>query len=353
MATTISIRGRGALANPTGRFQSARTEREEDVCQLEEAELPPGTVLLKDATATLLTRNDSPDLPFTWSLNAYRGCEHGCIYCFARPTHEYLGFSAGLDFETKIVVKEQAPELLCAELSKPKWQPEVIVMSGVTDCYQPVERKLQLTRRCLEVFAEFRNPVAIITKNFLVTRDVDLLGELASHHAVVVNISITSLDSELARVMEPRTATPAARLEAVRLLTAAGVPVNVLMAPVIPGLNDHEILPLLQAAAQAGARSAGYVVLRLPYGVKELFEQWLRTHFPDGAEKVLGRIRSLRGGELYDATWGKRMRGEGVWAEQIAQTFAIASRKAGLNRRAPELSTAAFRRPGGSQMELL
>lgn len=347
------FRGRGALQNPANRFEKLHLEYDPDVHQLTEEELPPNTILLKDKTCTILTRNDSPDIGFEYSINPYRGCEHGCIYCYARPTHEYLGFSAGLDFESRILVKEDAPKLLREELSRKKWQPQVVVMSGVTDCYQPIERKLRITRGCLEVFAEFRNPVAIITKNHLVTRDIDLLSELARHNAVIVNISITTLDSVLARIMEPRTAMPEARLDAIRQLTAAGIPVNVMVAPVVPAITDHEMLKIMERAAQAGAVSAAYTVMRLPHAVKDLFEQWVKTHFPDRSEKVLNRIRSLRGGKLNDSTFGQRMHGQGIFADQIEQTYRIGVKKFGLNKPRPGLSTAEFRKPPGNQLELL
>ncbi len=255
------IRGRGALQNPANRFEKLHIEFDADVNQLTEEDLPAkNTILLKDKTCSLLTRNDSPDVGFEFSINPYRGCEHGCIYCFARPTHEYLGFSSGLDFESKILVKEDAPQLLREELSHKKWKPQVVVMSGVTDCYQPIERKLRITRGCLEVFAEFHNPVAIITKNHMVTRDIDLLSELARHNAVIVNMSVTTLDSDLARIMEPRTSMPEARLDAIRQLSAAGIPVNVMVAPVVPAITDHEMVKIMERAAEAGAVSAAYTV---------------------------------------------------------------------------------------------
>jgi DNA repair photolyase len=269
--------------------------------------------------------------------------------CYARPTHEYLGFSAGLDFETRIVVKEDAPALLRKELSSAKWLPQVLGLSGVTDPYQPIERRLGLTRRCLEVLAEFRNPVAVVTKNRLVTRDADLLGELAGHGAAAVFLSITTLDGDLARVLEPRASQPSGRLAALSELRGAGIPVGVLVAPVIPGLNDHEIPAVLAAAAGAGARYAGYVVLRLPHGVADLFADWLERNFPDRKEKVLGRIRDLRDGRLNDSQFGRRMRGEGVLAEQIKALFALGRKRAGITERGPALSTSAFRRPGGTQ----
>lgn len=345
------LRGRGAVDNPASRFASTFSERFEDYDPSEDPS--PRTQFIPDASATIITYNDSPDIGFDASINVYRGCEHGCAYCYARPTHEYLGFSPGLDFETKIVVKYNAPELLRRELSSSKWKPQMLAMSGVTDCYQPAERKLQLTRRVLEVLLEFRNPVGIVTKNFLVTRDVDLLAELARLDCAVVYISITTLDAELTPKLEPRAALPQMRLAAVRKLSEAGVLVGVLAAPMIPGLNDHELPKILAAAAEAGARFVGYVPLRLPFAVKDIFADWLTRHFPDRKENVLNRIRSLRGGKLNNADFGSRMVGEGVWAEQLEQMFRVAFRRAGFKEDGPHLSTAHFRRPGGTQMSLL
>ena len=341
---------RGAAENPPNRFEKVHLERDED-WNPEEDPLPR-TQFLKDSSKSIIAYNDSPDIGFEASINPYRGCEHGCIYCYARPFHEYLGFSSGIDFETKIMVKENAPQLLRDELSSPKWKPQVIAISGVTDCYQPIERKMKITRGCLEVLAEFRNPVGIITKNFLVTRDIDLLAELARHNAVQVHISLTTLDTELRKIMEPRTSPPAARLEAIRRLSEAGVRVGILMAPIVPGLTDHEIPAVLDAAAKAGAKTAGHVTLRLPHAVAPLFEKWLETHFPERKEKVLNRLRSMRDGKLYDSKWGQRMRGNGVFADQIEQLFDVARRKVGIAERGGELSTAAFRRPGGAQLQL-
>jgi DNA repair photolyase len=344
-------RARGAPENPANRFEKIHLEPDEDWNPEEDA--APRTQFLVDHSKTAISYNDSPDVGFSASLNPYRGCEHGCIYCYARPTHEYLGFSSGLDFETKIMVKQNAPELLREELSSPKWKPQIIVMSGVTDCYQPVERKLKLTRRCLEVLLEFRNPIAIITKNFLVSRDVDVLAELAKHHCASVCLSVTTLDTDLRKVMEPRTSPPPARLNAIRKLSEAGVPVAVNVAPIIPGLTDHEMPAILKAAREAGAKTAGFTVVRLPYANKGLMEKWLETHFPDRKEKVLNRIKAMRGGKLYDAEWGKRMRGEGIFAEQIETMFDVARRKAGFTDEGRyELSTANFRRPGGAQLSL-
>ena len=338
------IHGRGAGFNPANRFEALHLEPDPE--EEHDPERPRRqTVYYRDFTRTIIAHNDSPDVGFESSINPYRGCEHGCIYCYARPTHEFLGFSAGLDFESRIMVKENAAELLAEELSSPSWKPQTLVMSGVTDPYQPVERRLKITRSCLEVLARFRNPVGIITKNQLVTRDLDLLGELAAHQAAAVNISITSLDPKLQRVLEPRTSTPRARLQAIRELRAAGIPVGVMSAPVIPGLNDHEVPAILEAAGEAGARFAGYTVVRLPYAVAPLFERWLEEHFPDRKEKVLGRIRHLRGGEkLNDPRFKTRMRGEGIFAEQIRDLFTVGCKRAGMHDR-PVLSTAGFRRP--------
>jgi DNA repair photolyase len=345
-----SPRGRGATVNPPNRFEQITLERDADWNP--EDDPAPRTVFLRDLSQSIISYNNSPDIPFDASLNVYRGCEHGCSYCYARNTHEYLGFSAGLDFESKIMVKENAPELLRRELSSKKWKPQTLAMSGVTDCYQPIERRLQLTRKCLAVLSEFRNPVTIITKNHLVTRDIDLLRELAAHHAVMVYLSINSLDSELPRDLEPRAASPRMRLAAVEALAKAGVPVGVLVAPVIPALNDHEIPSVLAAAKAAGAGWAGTEILRLPLTVAPIFEQWLEQNAPSKKEKVLNRIRAIRGGKLNDARFGSRMRGEGIFADQISQMFNVARRKAGLTRHGPELSTSSFRRPGGSQLGL-
>jgi DNA repair photolyase len=341
-----SIRGRGAAANPANRFEPLHLERDEDWNPDEDP--APTTHFYRDATASIINYNDSPDIGFNASINPYRGCEHGCIYCYARPTHEYLGFSSGLDFESRIMVKDNAPELLRKELASPKWKPQVIAMSGVTDCYQPVERKLKLTRRCLEVLAEFRNPVGIVTKNHLVTRDIDLLCELAEHRAAVVYVSLTTLDNDLAAKLEPRASLPSHRLAAIEALSKAGVSVGVLTAPVIPALNDHEIPSLIAAGVSAGAQSAGYVTLRLPFGLGALFEDWLARHFPDRKEKVLNRVKALRGGRINDPNFGTRMRGEGIFADQIESLFAAACRKAGLDGRHPELSVSAFRVPASA-----
>jgi DNA repair photolyase len=342
--------GRGAPANPANRFEPLWYSRDPEWNDLDDPALE--TQFFKDTSRSIISYNDSPDVGFDASVNPYRGCEHGCSYCYARPTHEYLGFSAGLDFESRVLVKEDAPELLRRELSSPRWKPQVLAMSGVTDSYQPIERRLQLTRRCLQVLAEFRNPVVIITKNHLVTRDVDVLSELAQHQAARVLLSVTTLDRGLSRAMEPRASHPLRRLAAIETLSRAGVPTGVLVAPVIPGLTDHELPSIIAAAVQAGAEVAGYVTLRLPHGVGPLFEQWLARHFPDRQEKVLHRIRAIRGGKLNDPRFNSRMRGEGIFAEQIAALFELACRKASIVGRGPALSTAAFRRPSNGQLSL-
>ncbi len=491
------IRGRGTRGDPPNRFEPIEVELDPDGFAPDDERPDPRTQYFRDASRSAITWNQSPDVPFDASLNPYRGCEHGCVYClapdtpvlyadmtwrplgdvsagdvlvgfdehrpivgsrklrpsivqalwwsrqpslrlvsergeivttshhrwlsaddsrwwctdflahgrrlhrlslrgiaprgrattpervealergprrdvvdirtstgtffaaglathncYARPTHEYFGLSAGLDFETKIFVKSDAPNLLRAELASRAWKPQLVALSGVTDPYQPVERKLALTRACLEVLAEFRNPTGIVTKSRLVARDTDVLQELARHQAVSATLSITTLDPELARVLEPRAAQPRARLAAIEALARAGIPVGVNVAPVIPGLNDHEIPAIVAAAAAAGAGWAAYILLRLPHGVKELFERWLEDHRPERKRKVLSHIRETRGGKLSDPRFGSRMRGEGLYAEQIRELVELARRRAGLPQRGPELSTAAFRRPGGTQLAL-
>ena len=350
METPRPVRGRGSASNPKNRFESV--ERIPEPPDDNDETSSPQTQFLTDISRSIIAYNDSPDVGFDASVNAYRGCEHGCVYCYARPTHEYLGFSSGLDFETKIMVKEDAPELLRQELSSSKWKPQVLAMSGVTDCYQPIEKKQQITRRCLEVLLEFRNPVVIITKNFLVTRDIDILSELARYQCVGVTLSVTTLDAKLAAVMEPRASSPARRLAAIRMLSEAGIPVGYLQAPMIPGLTDSEAPAIAQAAAKAGASFAGYVALRLPFAVKSLFEQWLEQHFPERKDKVLNRIRAIRGGKLNDPNFKSRMRGEGIFSQQMAELFQLACKKAGINRRWPELTTKHFRRLRISQLSL-
>ena len=353
MSQGDAIRGRGASGNVPNRFE--RIEYTPDPEYADEDETPrPETVFYRDVSKSIIAYNESPDVGFNASINPYRGCEHGCIYCFARPTHEFLGMSAGLDFETRIMVKEDAPELLGDALASPKWVPQAVGMSGVTDPYQPIERKLKITRRCLEVFRAFHNPVVIITKNRLVTRDIDILRDMAEYDCAAVFVSMTTLDLDLNRVMEPRTSSPAQRLETIHQLAEAGVPVGTLVAPIVPGLTDHEIAPLVEAATEAGARYAGYIVLRLPWAVAPLFERWLEEHYPDRKDKVLKRVRSVRGGKLYDSEYGKRMRGEGLFAVQIERMFEVACRRAGIFGRDAPLSTEHFRVPerAGHQMRL-
>ena len=342
------IHGRGATDNPANRFERLAVVRD----AWDDSDDPaPRTELLRDASRSVIARNDSPDVAFDASINPYRGCEHGCIYCYARPYHEYLGFSAGLDFETKILVKEDAPELLRAELSSTRWRPQTIQLSGVTDPYQPAERRLRLSRQCLEVLAEFRNPVAITTKNYLVTRDLDLLQQLANHQAAAVCLSVTTLDDRLQHLLEPRTSAPARRLRAIRVLAEAGIPTAVNIAPVIPGLTDHELPRIVAAAAEAGATAAGYIMVRLPGAVAPLFEHWLAAHLPDRKDKVLNRIRDMRRGKLYDYVFGTRGRGEGRFAEQVSELFDLACRRAGLENEYPTLSTSAFRRSNQAQLD--
>lgn len=344
-------RGRAVGQNPANRFERLHYVPDPDAA--DEAPRQVATEVFRDASRSILSRNDSPDLPFTFSVNPYRGCEHGCAYCYARPSHEYLGFSPGLDFETKIVVKENAPTLLAAAFQRRSWEPQVVVLSGNTDPYQPLERRLRLTRGCLEVFLRHRNPVGVITKNALVTRDADVLSALAALDLVQVTVSVTSLDDRLIGAMEPRTSRPAARLKAIETLSAAGIPVAVNVAPVIPGLTDEEVPAILAAAAAAGATSAGYITVRLPGPVEPLFRAWLERTVPERAQKVLNRLRSHRGGALNDARFGHRMRGSGPWAELLGRVFTVACRKHGLEpRRQRALATHHFRRLPGGQLPL-
>jgi DNA repair photolyase len=302
----------------------------------------------------IITRNDSPDVGFDRSINPYRGCEHGCIYCYARPAHAYMGLSPGLDFESKLFFKPEAARLLERELSKPTYQPGVIHIGGNTDPYQPQERRLRVTRQVLEVLWRFRHPASIITKSALIARDLDILGPMGEAGLIRAAVSITTVDRKLARAMEPRAATPEKRLGAVRALTAAGVPTAVMFAPVIPGLNDHELEAVLERAAEAGAATAGYVALRLPLEIKDLFREWLVANRPDRAERVMSLVRQMRGGRDYDPQWGKRMKGEGPIAELIGQRFRIARRRLGLDRTLPPLDVGQFRVPpkAGDQMDL-
>lgn len=348
--------GRGSQINPPNPF--VRIQVEDDFEHLEHDEeylaerQTVRTEYFVDDSKSLLSSNDSPDIPFRHSINPYRGCAHGCSYCYARPTHEYLGLSAGLDFEAKVFVKEQAPKLLQDHLASESWNPEPIMMSGVTDCYQPAEREFELTRQCLQVALDARQPICIITKNALVTRDIDILAQMASLGIVSVALSITSLDQSLTRVMEPRTSSPAARLRAVSELAAAGIPASVMVAPVIPGLNDSEIPAILQAANEDGAASAGYILLRLPLTVRPVFLEWLERTQPTKKDRIESLIRATRGGDLNNSEFGTRMRGTGEIADQIAQTFRVFARRFGLDKKPAPLDVSQFRRPQPSSGQL-
>ncbi|MFG1321093.1 PA0069 family radical SAM protein [Xanthobacter autotrophicus] len=345
-------RGRGAVSNAAGRFEPAARILFDDGWQSLE-DLPPlRTQVTEERARTVITRNQSPDVAFDRSINAYRGCEHGCVYCFARPTHAYHGLSAGLDFETKLFVKPDAPELLARELSQSSYQPRVIAMGTNTDPYQPIEKRYEVTRRLLEVLSEFGHPVGIVTKSGLVARDIDILAPMAERGLVKVAISMTTLDPHLSRTMEPRAASPHVRLGTIRRLADAGIPTAVLTAPLIPALNDMEVERILDAAKAAGASEAGYVMLRLPLEIADLFREWLVTHFPDKARHVLGLIRQMHGGKDYDSTFGKRMRGDGPYAWTVGRRFEIAARRLGLAGRGLKLTTAHFRRPKPAGVQL-
>lgn len=338
---------RGANSNPQPRFNRLEFEPDPEALAHEEA-VEPRTRFVSDTSRSVISSNSSPDIPFDRSLNPYRGCEHGCSYCYARTSHEFLGLSAGLDFERIIFVKHDAASLLAAELGRRSWKPQLLQLSGITDPYQPVERHLQITRRCLQVLLDFRNPVGIITKNHLVTRDIDVLKELAALQLVHVSLSITTLDEELRRRLEPRTSTASRRLAAVEKLAAAGVPVHVNVAPLIPAVNDHEVPAILQAASQAGASSASYTVLRLPGAVSQVFEDWLQEHYPERSSKVLGRVRQVRQGRLSTPEFRNRMRGSGEYAEQLRELFRVTRKRFGLEGSRPTegLRTDLFRVPG-------
>ncbi len=346
-------KGRGALSNVSSRYDDEKKIRTTDGWDIED-ELPPlRTTLTRDATRTILARNTSPDVPFDRSINPYRGCEHGCIYCFARPTHAYLGLSPGLDFETRILFKPDAAQLLTAELAAPKYRPDVVAMGTNTDPYQPVERELKITRSILKVLSDFNNPVGIVTKNHLVTRDIDILADMARRNLAEVFLSVTTLDKALARDMEPRASTPQRRLDAIRALADAGVPVGVMTAPMIPGLNDHELEAILEAATAAGATRAGFTVLRLPLEIKDLFDEWLRANRPDRADKVLSLIRQMRGGALYQAEFGLRMKGEGPIAQLLSARFQAGVKRLGLNKIRYRLDTMRFAVPDSARTALV
>jgi DNA repair photolyase len=336
-------RGRGATSNASGRYEPhARIAVDDGWQSLED--LPPfQTSVTLDSSRKVITKNDSPDISFDRSINPYRGCEHGCIYCFARPTHAYLGLSPGLDFEAKLFAKPEAPELLARELSAPSYVPKTIAIGTNTDPYQPIERRYEIMRRILQVLERAGHPVGIVTKSNLILRDLDILARMARRNLVRVGISVTSLDPKLARIMEPRAPTPPRRLEAVRELAAAGVPTGVMVAPVIPAINDPEIERILDAAAAAGALGAGYVLLRLPLEVRDLFREWLIANFPDKYRHVFALVRQMRGGKDYDSTFGKRMTGSGPYAWMIGRRFETACARLGLNKTKINLSTAEFR----------
>ena len=350
-----SALSRQPTANPSNRFEKIIYDSSAEFAQPSAEDEPPRppTEFYRDPCRRALAWNESPDLPFHASLNPYRGCMHACAYCYARPSHEYLGFSAGLDFETKILVKEDLPAVLRAELSAPRWEPQVVAIGGVTDPYQPIERRTRLTRRCLEVFLELRNPVTLVTKSTLVRRDLDLLVEFARLDLAQIYVSITTLDRELQRGLEPLAAAPSQRIAAIETLAGAAIPVGVLVAPVIAGLTDHEAPAIVEAAARAGARSARHVMLKLPHAVKQLFETWLERHHPGRRAKVMNRVRAMRGGRLNDPRFHLRQQGMGLFADQTRTLFAVACRRAGLAQEMPPLSTAHFRYPGGEQLPLL
>lgn len=340
-------KGRGAISNPPVRFESRHREPAHDGwgTPTRDDEAPRPTELIPDATRSVITSNRSPDVGFDRSINPYRGCEHGCVYCFARPSHAYLGLSPGLDFETRLLYKPEAPALLRRELAAPGYRCAPLALGVNTDAYQPVERRLGLTRAILEVLSESRHPVSIITKSALIERDLDLIAPMAARGLASAAVSITTLDHGLARRMEPRATAPRRRLETVRRLAAAGVPVTVMVAPLIPFINDHELEAILDAASEAGAAAAGYVLLRLPHELGGLFREWLATHYPDRAERVMGRMRDLRGGRDNDPRFGTRMRGEGPYAALLQARFQAARRRAGLQGGVPELDSGRFRPP--------
>lgn len=343
--------------NPPNRFERLHIEADFSQFSNEDYDEEYGggrriaTEYYADESQSIISENESPDIPFRYSVNPYRGCAHGCAYCYARPTHEYLGWSAGLDFQTRVLVKQRAPELLRRWLARSEYSPEWIAFSGVTDCYQPAERHFRLTRGCLEVALEARQPIGIVTKNALVTRDLDLLQEMVRFNGLQVALSVTTLEPSLARMMEPQTSAPWARLRTIRQLADAGIPTQVMVSPIIPGLNDVEIPRILESAREAGATSASYIVLRLPLTVQPVFLEWLEQNLPEKKDRILARIRSIRNGRLSDAQFGRRMRASGVMAEQIRQTFHVFARKYGLDQAAAEFDTTHFRRPRTSTGE--
>jgi len=348
-------RGRAAGINPSGRFEALRRDVFDDGWDTIE-DLPPfKTEVQTEKPRTIITRNESPDISFDRSINPYRGCEHGCVYCFARPTHGYMGLSAGLDFESKLFAKPDAARLLERELAKDGYQPKTIAIGTNTDPYQPIEKRYGIMRQILEVLEAHDHPVGIVTKSALVTRDIDILGRMAEKGLAKVALSVTTLDRRLARAMEPRAATPTRRLEAMKALSEAGIPVSVMVAPVIPGLTDHEVERILDSAHSVGAREAGYIILRLPLEVSPIFKDWLLRHYPDSYRHVLSLVRSMRDGKDYDSTWGARMKGAGPYAWQIGRRFQITARRLGLNQNKRVLRTDLFKPPAraGEQLSLL
>jgi DNA repair photolyase len=349
------VKGRGAQVNVHNKFEKRQYTWEEVEPLAHDDDLPEEqhkTEYITVYPKTILNKVDSPDLGMVYSMNPYQGCEHGCIYCYARNTHEYWGYSAGHDFESKILVKENAPELLRAAFDNKRWKVEGIMFSGNTDCYQPAERKFGITRKLLEVFLEYRHPVGMITKNSLILRDLDIIKELAAMHLISVSVSITSLDESLRQKMEPRTTTATQRLRVVEQLSNAGVPVNVMVAPIVPGLNDHEIPDIIKAAAERGAISVGYTIVRLNGAIGEIFTDWVRKTFPDRANKVLKLIQSCHGGTLNDSRWGTRMKGEGQIATTITNLFKMAKSKYMAGREWPEQDITLFKRPERGQLSL-
>ncbi len=347
------LHGRGARTNASGRYERFAREAFDDGWSAEELR-PLETIVTPELAKTIISTNQSPDISFDQSINPYRGCEHGCIYCYARPNHAYVGLSPGIDFETKLFVKANAAEVLEQEFSKPSYRPRTIMMGGVTDIYQPIERGYGVTRSLLEVMEKWRHPVALITKSQLVIRDIDILARLAERGLVKAAISVTTMDRRISRVMEPRAAAPHRRIETIRMLADAGVPVTVMVAPIVPAINDREIEAILEECAKAGASSAGYVVLRLPLEIKDLFREWLAQHFPDRQTRVMALVRQMRGGRDYDPEWGKRQKGEGPYAQLIADRFGKAIRRLGLDKPRLELDHTQFRRPleAGGQADL-
>ncbi|MEO0472450.1 MAG: PA0069 family radical SAM protein [Bacteroidota bacterium] len=347
------LKGRGAQINPKNQF----LQNEYDTSETDGLDEPLDpervqTEVFYEHPKKILNKVDSPDVPFSWSLNPYQGCEHGCIYCYARNAHQYWGFSAGLDFERKIIVKENAPEVLYETFMKKNWEPAPVMFSGNTDCYQPLERKLEITRRCLTVFQQFHHPLGLITKNALILRDLDILQELAKENLVHVSLSITTMEESLRRKMEPRTSSAKKRFETVEKLTAAGIPTGVMLGPIIPGLNNHEIPQLLEEAANRGAVAAGYTFVRLNGAIGQIFTNWIETNYPDRAEKVLNQIKASHGGKLSDSRFGKRMSGEGAIAKSVSDLFKLTRKKHFGDRKMPAYNLEAFRRPGDNQLSL-